>query len=178
MTLGVGSLAPEVQVRPVFGGALQVPDPSGRDLLLVFGRHLGSPFTRALVDTLHHALDDLREARVQPVFFTESGLDRARDFVPRHHVLFPVVSDPEGTLFQRFGVGLDAGARGTLGELWSRGLRSLAPLLRHLPGPVDAPLHRLPAAFRVDGTGQVTWAWVARSIADLPDLSGPWVEAG
>lgn len=166
--LTVGQTAPAFTRQPVFGLPAQVP--CGRPIAVLFVRSLSSPWTRESLAQVQAEFPrfDLAGARV--VAITDSGLDVGRDFVPRYHVLFPVVCDPDQALFQEWGVGGDGAVLGTVRALAMGNVRAAARALRHGHGPLERRQLKLPASFVVGPDGALTFAQYARSVTEPPPL--------
>lgn len=113
--LTTGDAVPRVVLDPVFGTALDLPDTLAvGPIVVVFVGGLSTPHTRGILAALQDVYGDLDRNGIRLVGVTSSDLDRARDFVPRYHVLFPLVVDPEGTLRQCFGLDTASGMASTL----------------------------------------------------------------
>lgn len=161
----MGDLAPRLVLQPVFGLPVQVPAQVG-PVVLVFLRHLGCPFARAAVARLQAAFPDFDRAGVGLVGLSHCAVEVARDYVPRHHLLFPLVHDATGELRARFGVGHNRRLIGGLGalrpaELWEA--------LAHGKGLSRGDEAELPAELVIGGDGAVRYAHYPRSISSLPD---------
>lgn len=157
-----GDLAPSFRLQPVFGLPVEIP---GRVSLLLFLRPLGSANTRSMLAALqsvHRELDG-----IQVVQFTRSSLLLAQDFVPRQHLLLPLVCDPAGEWYARYGVGANLLAS----------LLKPAAILRYPQrlslghGKPEAPYGQQAAALVVGADGRVRWAWYGKGIFDLPEVS-------
>ena len=160
-----GDPAPPLQVQPVFGVPVTI-GPGVPPTILVFLRGLGSPSTRKLLGELqdrHQEVDGL-----QIVQFTTSPLEFARDYVPRHHMLHPLVVDPAGEHYRAYGVGRDRGFVRTLLDL--PGLVTMPARLSFGLGAHHPPFDQLPGAFVVGRDGTLRYCWIGRSIWNLPDL--------
>jgi len=108
--LTTGDTVPSVVLDPVFGVALDLPATlTAGPVVLVFVGGLSTPQTRGILAALQGTYGDLDRDGIRLVAVTSSHLDRARDFIPRYHVLFPLVVDPEGRLRQRFGLDMSSG---------------------------------------------------------------------
>jgi hypothetical protein len=94
----------------------------------------------------------------------------ASDFVPRRHLLFPLVVDPERRLGRIYGIQEDRWLARTLGS--PAVLLGAARAWRHGHGPFDGPERQLPADFVVGMDGRLAWARYARSLAAAPDVDG------
>ena len=157
-----GDPAPPVQSRPVSGPAVAVPDPGGA-VALVFVGPLGSPLARKTLAEAQARFADFDRRGVRLVAVSSSGLDEARDFVPRHHLLPALVLDPDGAISQRYGV---PEARVRLADLG--GLGRLVGALELGLGRSAAPATQ--AAFGVTRAGRLCDVQVGASPFDAPDL--------
>ncbi|MFN7142193.1 MAG: AhpC/TSA family protein [Myxococcota bacterium] len=168
--LSVGDLAPPFHVQPVFGLPVTT---GGRPLAVLFLRSLSGSLARAAIAEATKALPRLHAAGGQMVGFTRCDLTLARDFVPRNHVLFPIVVEPDDARFEAWGVGRDkALARSAASLLAPASLRTLStalPLGRARP---ESGWDRLGAQFLVGPDGRVRYARYARTIFNLPDVEG------
>jgi peroxiredoxin len=96
---------PTVEMKPVFGRAVSLPSSLNKGrLLLVFVGALSNPRADRVLTGLGEIYGDLERAGVRLVAVTGSSERRAQDYVPRHHVLFPVVVDEDSTLRVCFGL--------------------------------------------------------------------------
>lgn len=158
-----GQPAPPFRLQPVFGLPVEV-GPAGPLSVLLFLRSLGSPSTRqTLVDmqAKHQDFDG-----IQVIQFTTSPLPQAQDFVPRTHLLMPLVLDPDHRIYNMYGVERDRGFFRTLLDL--PGLAQLPGRLALGVGAHQPPYDQLPAAFVVDDAGRLRYCWYGRSLWDLP----------
>lgn len=163
-----GAEAPVTELQPVFGNPIQVPHPSGRTVALLFVEDIRRPSGREVLERTQAAVREAELKDVDLVVLCRTPLEQARDLVPRHHLLFPVVCDPEGRIFEAWGLER-ATAPSVLQGLGSLP-RTLPVLARHLPARPGVCGY-LGALFVVDGAGRVArihrlrWPW------DLPDWS-------
>ena len=164
-----GDRAPAFRAQPVFGLPLEVP--GDRPVVLVFVRHLGCPYARETIWRLQESVGRVNLAGARLAVVARAGLNTARDFVPRHHVLFPVVADLDGVLFQLYRVPRYRFLKGTVASLAStRPPDLLRPLLRGAGKP-SGPVDQLPAEFVVDGRGVVRYCNYPTSIFHVTDPS-------
>lgn len=168
----VGDVAPAFVARPVFGLEFEVPPPEGgRPVVLCFVRHFASPFAREAMARIQARYPDFDRAGVPLLVITRTGLTEARDFVPRHHVLAPVMVDPDGELHNRYGVGQDRLLRGTLRSAADPTvLRAAMEAVQHGHGRPHPLVTQLPAQFVVAPGGRVAHAHLGRGIFEQPDL--------
>jgi len=163
-----GDLAPPFRVQPVFGLPVQT---GGRPLVVLFLRSLSGGLARAAVVEAQKALVTLDTAGVGLVAFTRCDLTLARDYVPREHVLFPIVVEETDARFVAWGVGRDRGLGRSLLGLRPAGIRAAASSLGLGRGRPEGGVDQLPAEFVVGRNGRVVHARYGRTIFDLPDVA-------
>jgi peroxiredoxin len=168
--LEVGDLAPPFEQRPVFGLPVTVPT-SGHPLVLLFVRHLGDPFARQALAEVQKRYADFDRLGIKMAAITQTELTTARDFVPRYHVLCPVVTDPEGQLHKSYGIGCDRFLVGSLKGLVQGSPGRLAAALNLGHGKLAGPARQLTAEFVIDRAGRIAAARYAESITDGPHLN-------
>lgn len=165
--LSVGDPAPGFTVQPVFGLPVST---GGRPLAVLFLRSLSGSLARAAIAEATRALPRIEAAGGQMVAFTRCDLTLARDLVPRDHVLFPIVVEPDSARFDAWGVGRDKGLARSLAALtrpatWTT-LSAALPRGRSRP---DGGFDQLPAEFLLGADGRVRYARYGRTVFDLPD---------
>ena len=168
-----GEVSPAFHRQPVFGHPVQVPLGEGSLLegqLVLFVGHLVEARARALLSGLQARVKEAESRRVGLVAITSATEALASDFVPRYHLLVPLVVDPDGVLHQDYGVpqrtGLRARARAVLGgspDGW------MEALTLGLGGEALAGWR--PAAFRLGPDGRVLAAQSEEDGVEL-DLDG------
>ena len=115
-------------------------------MVICFVRSLGKPLTREALALLQEHWPRFDLAGVTVVAVTDSEPPVAQDFVPRNHLLFPVICDPDHELFRAFRA------------------------LRHGHGPVERKQLKLPAEFVVAPDGRLLYTHYGRSMTDVPDV--------
>ena len=167
--LSAGSPAPEFERKPVFGLPVRVPD-GAKTLVLLFIRHLGDPFARQTLAEVQDRYADFDRLGIKLVAITQTELVTAQDFVPRYHVLCPVITDPEGTLQAQYGIGRDGMLTGTLRGLIGTDLKRIKNALGQGHGRKAGSSRQLSAEFVIEPGGQLVYANYGQSITDGPDL--------
>ncbi len=168
--LTVGESAPSFRVQPVFGLPVDVEDHTSRyPLVICFVSSLGSPLTRqTLADLLeHYAEFDVIGAQVVAV--TRSGLPVCQDFVPRQHVLFPVLSDPGGDLYTQYEV-TGKGWKSAVKALDPRSVRKAMNSIKLGVGRPERGHSQLPAEFVVAPGGELVHVRYGSSLSDTPQV--------
>ncbi|MDP6934771.1 MAG: redoxin domain-containing protein [Myxococcota bacterium] len=168
MTLVVGDKAPEFQVQPIFGLPLKIPAELAMGPLVVcFVRPLGSPLARQTLSELQEAFPQLDRVGARLLAVTDAPLLMARDFVPRHHLLFPVVVGASGALGQAFGVEPIPGMRSRVAG--PAGVRRALRSLQHGGWPSGPGV--LPASFVLGRQGTLLHVRYGRTIYEPPAVS-------
>lgn len=166
--MNIGDQAPAFTVQPVFGLPVST---GGRPLVVLFLRSLSGSIARSVIPAVHTVLPRVEAGGGTIVAFTRCDLTLARDFVPREHVLFPVVVEEDDTRFDAWGVGRDAGLQRSLVALLTPGgFSSALAVLGAGRGRPDGGVDRLAAGFRLAADGRVEQAWYGQTIWELPDL--------
>lgn len=166
--LQAGQVAPTLSEKPVFGLPVQVPH-ARYSTVLCFVRGLGSPLTREALALLQERWSDFDVLGHQVVAVTDSPPRIAQDFIPRYHVLFPVICDPEQHLFKTFEVGGHIELAGNLRGL-AGSARSALRALRHGHGALERNHLKLPAQFCIAPDGRLTYARYGRAMTDVPEI--------
>lgn len=171
--LQVGDQAPALELHPVFG--LPVHTAQGT-LVVAILRPLSGSTARLTIARLTEALPRFDTEGFRIVGITRTDLTLARDFVPRNHVLFPIVDDESGTVQAAFGVETDKGfVKSALGLRPSL-LQSASEALGLGRAWNELPSATLPAWF-VLRDGKVVYAHYARSVLEQPDIEALWKAA-
>ena len=160
--LSIGDPAPSFERQPVFGLPVRVPS---TPLLLCFVRSLSSPLTRERLAQLQLRNGDFDVEGIRIAVITDSKVELAQDFVPRYHVLAPVICDPEQVLFEAWGVGGHSPVMGRLRGLGVANVRGAFRALKHGMGPIERRQLRLPAQFLVQD-GKILAAHYAQSVGE------------
>lgn len=96
-----GASAPVDRLHPVSGLPVVF---GGAPVVVVFLRDLHGTTARTALARLTAIWPALDAAGVRLAAVTRTDLTYARDYVPRHHVIFPLVVDVDGTLSAQFGI--------------------------------------------------------------------------
>lgn len=170
--LETGAAAPAFEAKPVFGLPIRIPaDLSRGPVAIAFVGPLCSPLARAALAELQAAFPDLDRAGVRVFAVSPSSFVEASDFVPRNHLLFPLLLDEDRAIAARFGVADDVGLTGALAslrpELASRALRSLRLGAGLRRGALGAAV----ALFLIDRSGGIALARRSRGPFEGLDLA-------
>lgn len=168
--LQVGEDAPRFSAQPVFGLHVELEKQTSRyPLVICFLPHTGSPFCREAMAKLQAAYASFDVNGIQVLVVTPASMDVANDYVPRYHILFPVVCDPQFELFGLYDVP-KGGASGALKSLRPDKLVQNLRAFRRGLGPVEGVETQLPAFFVVAPGGKLAYAKYGTAISDQPDV--------
>lgn len=130
----LNQLAPDFEAKPVFGKRLLLQEEAKkRPLVLVFVPGLASPVARNILAALQAMVADFDLAGVGLYAITPSTLVSAQDFVPRHHLLFPLIADSERSIHRLYGAGR-MGPKQAIRSLQPESLKQGAAALRQGAG--------------------------------------------
>jgi peroxiredoxin len=136
-------------------------------MLLVFLRHFGCTFCREAVCELEKLRPDIESLGTRLAFVHLSTDSRAEQFFAPHKFLdIPRFSDPDGRLYESFGL---------VHAKWQQylNLRSIARMLSawaggHLVGTPDGDVERMPGVFLIH-RGQILKSYRHKLVSDRPD---------
>lgn len=163
MRLTVGTTAPALATTDFLGEPVDLSALRGKPILLSFYRYASCPVCNFRMHALIVAYPELAAQGLSIVAVFQSPVESIAQYVGRQDAPFPIVPDPDMTLYRRFGVE----AR------WS-GLFSW-PVIRaalkafakgFLPGRIEGPVQRTPADFLIDAEGRIAMAHYGADIDD------------
>lgn len=168
--LNVGDSAPPFTLQPVFGLPVALHEGT---TVIAFLRPLTGSTARTAIETLTEAWPRLDAEGIKLLAVTRTDLTFARDFVPRHHVLFPVYVDESGEVCRAYGVQSDKGLVKTLLGLRPRHLSALSVAVGNGRQLDTLPSSDLPA-YVVVRDGRVVYASYGSSALDQPEIEELW----
>jgi len=168
--LSVGETAPSFRAQPVFGRPVDVEEHTTRyPLVICFVSSLGSPLTRQTMADLQASYAQFDVVGAQVVAVTRSALPVCQDFVPRYHVLFPVLSDPAGELYAQYQV-TGHGWKSAVKALDPRSVRKAMNSIKLGVGRPERGTSQLPAEFVVAPGGGIAHARYGTAVGDTPQV--------
>jgi peroxiredoxin len=172
--LRIGQAAPKFCTRPVFGRDVDLEAwTRDKPLAISFVQHTNSPMARRALTLLQTSARDFDLADINILAVTPTSILIARDFVPRFHVIFPLIADADRVLFDLFEVPR-AGRMQALRAFRPAMLVETARSLQEGFGPDPLTLEgqetQLPAEFVIAPGGEVVYAHCGAAITDMPDV--------
>lgn len=173
-----GTAAPALAGQPVFGVPFDLHRSRLRGAVFVsFWAPLSSRGTLASLAALTALWPQVDAEAGGMVAVTRSPLESARDFVPRHHVLFPVLVDEEGSLFRDWKVARATGFSSKMRTARPAFVKRALSVFRNGQALPEANEDQLPAAFVVSASGEIAYAWYGKGVDDVVDAEGLWAAA-
>lgn len=173
-----GARAPALSGQPVFGVPFDLHRSRARGAVLVsFWAPLSSRGTLASLAALTAVWPQVDAEAGGMVAVTRSPLETARDFVPRYHVLFPVLVDEQGAVFRDWKVPRATGLSSKLRTARPAFVKRALSVFRNGQALPEANEDQLPAAFVVSAGGEIVHAWYGKAIDDVVDAEGLWAAA-
>lgn len=168
--LVLGRAVPPVLLRPVFGLPLALPDDARGGLVaLCFVGPLATAPARAALHEIQLCFAAFDRIGVRIVAISPAPLALARDFVPRHHLLFPLVVQGAAELEAAWGAPPCPGLRGILAGADSAALRRGLRAASQGGGWRGA---RPCAELLIGRDGRIAHAHRASAVLAGPDLAG------
>ncbi len=174
----VGTAAPALAGQPVFGLPFELSRLQRRGPVVV--AFLGGLSGAAALENVQRLTTIWPRVDAKAggmVGITRSPLEAARDFVPRHHVLFPVLCDEAGQHTAAWGVGRATGLAALLLRARPDLLRRAVSVVRTGQPMPEAHPDQLPAAFVVGSDGRVRYGWYGTGPSALLDGEALWAAA-
>ena len=158
-------VAPDFSLTDVFGVPVRLRDYRGSRLMLSFYRYSSCPLCNLRVHRLIQQHERFARGGLRMLAVFHSPSDSIRKYVGKQDTPFPIVGDPDKTLYARYGVesSLKAVARAAITRLADAG-RAMST--GFLPGSIDGDKALVPADFLIDEAGTVRVAYYGRDIGD------------
>lgn len=148
-----GMPAPLFRTRDSFGTPLHLADYRGERLMLSFYRYASCPLCNLRMHELLRRYPGWQRRGLRMVAVFESPAAHIRRYLDRHAAPFPIVPDPDRTLYRGYGVQ----------DSWAGFLRAWT---RHLPMVFDAVMRKGFLPGHMDGD----WAMLPADFLIGPDL--------
>ena len=166
-----GDPVPNLSAKPIFGRTITLPgDLRHGPMVVLYLGPITSPFGRELAFAMQAAFSGFDRHGIAVVGVTSSGLTAARDFVPRYHLLYPLLADVDGFIATTFGLEQSTSVRATARDIVTRGAGAVLAPLRHGMGALEGDPRGPVGAFVLGRDGRVVRAWQGASLAARPDL--------
>lgn len=171
MRIKTGDNAPYFEVNDSSDTAQRPIDEDGKATLLCFFRFSGCPYCNLRVSEMIRAAPDLEKHHIRVITVFQSSKENVLRDVGKQNPPFPIIPDPQGELYSRYGVT----------PSWLKVLRAvvLRPLRApyavfakgFLPTIPDGDAHMSPADFLIASDGTVRLAYYGKDISDHVPLA-------
>lgn len=104
MQIEAGMMAPEFEVKDVFGEAIRLENYQGKKLLLAFFRFSACALCNLRVHQLIEHYADWKAQGLELVAVFESPQENILQYVGKQDAPFPIIADPKATLYDLYGV--------------------------------------------------------------------------
>ena len=164
MRIQPGQAAPVFDVRDIFGNPFSLADFKGKRLLLSFYRYASCPLCNLRVHRLIQHYPGFTAKDLHLLAFFQSPEDSIRRYVGRQGAPFPIIADPDHTVYRAYGVEASwpAFLKGSLR------LMTLTSAARKgfFPGKMEGKKALVPADFLIGPDLMVVKAYYGKDISD------------
>jgi peroxiredoxin len=171
----VGDTAPALAGQPVFGLPFALDRARHRGSVAVaFLAALSARATHQNLAALTSIWPRVDAEAGGIVVVSASPLETARDFVPRHHVLFPMLVDETGEAASAWGVGRARGLSAAIRRARPTFVHNAMSVWRNGQPLPERNVDQLPAIFVVNPDGRVALAWYGDAVEARFDAEAAW----
>ncbi len=146
MKLTPGQRAPDFDVTDIHGQPVRLSDFSGKKLFLAFYRYAACPLCNLRVHELSLRAAEFENAGLSLVAVFESSDESIRKRVGKQDLPFPVVGDPNHSLYDAYGVETSMGGF-MAGMVSPKMVKAFSK--GFLPGKIEGEVARMPADFLI-----------------------------
>ncbi len=163
--LQAGDIAPDFTMPDLNGKPIHLAEFRGKKVLLVFFRYATCPFCTVRFVRLAQECARYVAEGIEVIGVFESSPEYIREYLSRRGLPFPIIPDPEGVLYEQYGV-----KHSMTGMLF--GMFRMPTLLRALFDPEyrmakpDGSMTRIPADFLIDSDQVIADAYYGSDIGD------------
>lgn len=166
----VGSIAPELDTVDIFGEPVRLDARRGRRVMLSFYRFAACPFCNLRVHRLRQVQPELAARGLDMIAVFHSPREVILQNVARQEAPFPIVADPDMSLYARYGIERSKAAM--VRAALTRPHQALEAMARgFVPRDAEGRLDVVPADFLLDEASVVRVAYYGRDIGDHLPLS-------
>ncbi len=165
MRLTDGQTAPDFTVNDVKGNPVSLSTYKNQYVLLSFFRYAGCPFCNITLMRLIERYDNFSKRGLQTVAFFQSNDESIDTYVSARNPPFPVVADPDKTIYNQYGV--ESSVAGAAKSLLSLPATVVAMMKGQVvQGKIDGDGFLMPAQFIIGPDSTVVKAHYGTSFAD------------
>jgi peroxiredoxin len=161
MRLKPGDQAPEFDLLDINGGRCRLSDYRGRRLFLTFIRYAACPMCNLHIHELTKDFQTLDELGLAIVAVCMSKPERVADQYSSRSVPFPILSDPDREVYDRYGVEYSLPGM-LMSFIHPRSMKAF--FSGFMPGKIDADTRTLPADFLIGPDQTISKVFYATNI--------------
>ena len=164
MVIQAGQRAIDFEVDDIFGERITLRGYRGKRLLLSFYRYAACPLCNYRMESLILMYPRFKRLGLDMLAFFQSPRRSILQYVGKQDAPFPIVGDPERTVYRAYGV--EPSLPGTL-----KGMLRLPSLVRAIgrgfkPGRIEGNAAMMPADFLIGPNQMVREAYYGKDIGD------------
>lgn len=157
----IGSKAPEFSEVDIHGENHTLKKYHGRKWMFSFFRYASCPMCNFRVHQLIQEYEKLKKLDFRIIAVFESSKESIQQYVGKQDVPFPIIPNPELSLYRSFGVE----------SSWSKYMLAAFPFIKalahgFLPGKMEGDKAIVPADFLINPNGTIHTAYYGKNIGD------------
>jgi peroxiredoxin len=165
MRLTSGQAAKPFEVVDIFGNRIRLRDYAGRKVMLSFYRYASCPLCNLRVHQLSERCADFNSKGLSLLAFFQSPETSIRQYVGRQNSPFPIVADPDRTIYRLYGV------ESSWIGFFAAGVTKLPHLIQATvkgfrPGKMEGQIALVPADFLIGPDQTIQTAYYGHDIGD------------
>jgi peroxiredoxin len=166
MHVRIGDDAPRFDLESIDGTRIRLEDYAGKKLLLAFMRFAGCPLCNLRTDQLVQFYPIWQSKGLEVIVFIHSPPETLRRYADRHTPPFPVIGDPHGEVYQKYGVDRSALRALVASGPWHP--KAMQAMFKgYMPGTrSDGAASLIPADFLIGPDLKIHTAYYGKSAAD------------
>ncbi len=172
MKVEIGEIAPDFNVRDIYGNTIELRSYKGKqNVLIFFSRYIGCSWCQMFIVDIKRNRKRLDELKTEVIVITESREDVLKRYAPpKSEAFLRMVSDPEKRLYKLYGV--DKQGKWFNARVITESIRFLKYLkdYKYVKGGLKGDPMQAPACFVVGKDGRVKYSFLSESIADHPNI--------
>ena len=163
MTVNAGQIAPDFRGKTYTGDPIDLSQMRGTKVWLAFHRWAHCPLCNLRIKEVIDRYAEIEKKGIRLVAVFQSTPERIADGVGRQKPPFPIVSDPELSLYDAYGVRPSVAGMFYL-RVFGRAIRAMREGFFSLK--MEGPKAMIPADFLVDPEGVVWKAYYGSAVSD------------
>lgn len=170
MRLKSGDRAPDFASNDIFGKRFELSALRGKHVLLAFHRFSSCPFCNFRVHQLRTRFRNYSSQGLNVVTVFESSEANLREGVAKQDVPFPIISNPDLSLYRTYGV--ENSRLGVLKTMIHAASTAKEAKKLGLVQPIEkeGDITRMPADFLIDPQGRIQTAYYGNHMSDHVDF--------